>query len=161
MRLKTCVAIVVALSVFAAGAQAQYSGPGIAPAQAQDAKVPQPKGMKAAPVVGSTGALPRIPMTVPVVLMGQTITLEPGGQTGKMRFLVPSYIYVVEGTLVIDTEGGPIGVSGIQYHGEGQSYAGPPGLWFNAMNTSPQPVRFLQLLLATPGGATTEQAKED
>ncbi|MBI3824551.1 MAG: hypothetical protein HY294_00970 [Candidatus Rokubacteria bacterium] len=154
-------AIVVGLFVFVAGAHAQYRGPGVAPAQAQDAKPAQPKGVKAVPTVSSTGVMPRIGMTVPVVLMGQTLTLEPGGQTGKMRFLVPSYIYVLEGTLVVDTDGGPIGTSGIQYHGEGQSVAQPTGLWFNAMNTGPKPLRFLQLLLATPGGATSEQAKAD
>ncbi len=162
MRIKGIVAVVVGLFLLVGGAAtAQYSGPGIAPAQAQDAKPEQPKGVKSRGLVSSTGAIASISVTAPVALSGQVVELAASGQTGKQRNLVPSFLYVLEGTLVINTEGGPIGVSGIQYHGEGQSYAGPAGLWHNVMNTGQQPARYLILFVGAPGAKTVEQAKAD
>ena len=162
MRLKGTVAVAVGLFVLAWGAQAQNGQmPGIAPAHAQDAKSAQPKGVKSRGLVGSTGAMASVALSVPAALSGQVVELAPGGQTGKQRNLAPSFLYVLEGTLVIETEGGPIGVSGVQYHGEGQSYAGPAGLWYNVMNTGQTPARYLMLFVAPSGAKTWEQAKED
>jgi len=161
MRLKTVVTVAAASLVFV-GARAQYGGMlSLAVVQAEDAPPPQPKGVTTRPLVGSTGVLPRIAASVPIVFTGQVVELAPGGQTGKQRTLVPSYVYVLEGVLTIDTEGGPTGVSGVQYHGTGHSYAPPPGLWFNAMNNGTTPVRYLFLLVGTPGGPTTEMAKAE
>jgi quercetin dioxygenase-like cupin family protein len=149
MRLKVIVAVVVGLVLVVGGAQAQ------------DAKPPEPKGVTSRGLVGSTGPIAAVGLTVPATLTGQVIELAPGGQTGRQRNLVPSFLYVLEGTLVVDTEGGPISVSGIQYHGEGQAYAGPAGLWYNAMNTGQKPVRFLLLFVAPPGAKTWEPFKAD
>ena len=162
MRLKTFIAVGVGLSVVAGGAHAQYgNAPGIAPALAQDAKPPQPKGVNSRGLVGSTGAMASIPITVPVAMTGQVVELAPGGQTGRQRNLVPSFLYVIQGTLVVDTEGGPTGVSGVQYHGEGQAYAGPPNLWYNIMNSGQEPARYLLLFVAPQGAKTWEPFKGD
>lgn len=163
MKRKTFVAGAVAFLVFVGGAVAQqyHNVPGIAPAHAQNAKPAEPKGMKSRGLVSSLGPMAAAPMTVPVNMTGQVIELAPGGQTGKMRNLVPSFLYVLEGTLSIDTEGGPVGVSGMQYHAEGQSYAGPPNLWYNAINSGMAPVRYLILFVAPAGAKTTEQAKAE
>jgi len=162
MRAKSIVAIVVGVLGVVAGASAQYpSAPGIPPASAQDAKPAQPKGVTSRGLVTSLGPAASIPITIPVALSGQVVEIAAGGQTGKMRNLVPSFLYVLGGTLAIDTEGGPIGVSGIQYHSEGQSYAAPPGLWYNVMNTGQTPAKFLVLFIATPGAKTTEQGKPE
>lgn len=128
---------------------------------AQDGKPEEPKDVTARGLVGSTGPIPRIAATIPIVVTGQIVEIAPGGQSGRMRALAPAYVYVLEGILTINTYGGPIGVSGIQYHGTGQSYAPPTGLWFNAMNASQAPVRYLILYMGTPGGAVSEQAKAD
>jgi quercetin dioxygenase-like cupin family protein len=124
---------------------------------AQDAA--QPKGVTAKNLVTSLGGF-RAAVNVPVVLTGQMVELEPGGQTGRERFLVPAYIYVLEGTLTTNTEGGPAGLGGVQYHAAGQSHADPGGLWHNYMNTGASPVKYLQVLIATPGGATTQKAED-
>jgi quercetin dioxygenase-like cupin family protein len=159
MRLKGVLAILVALCVFAGGAQAQYGGPGITPsAQAQDAAGGfriTTKGL-----VTSLGAYRQVD-NIPIVLTGMTVEIAPGGQTGRERFLVPAYLYVLEGTLTTDTQGGPIGVSGIQYHAEGQSFSSPVGLWHTFTNTSTQPVKYLLLFVATPGAPTMEKGKAD
>ena len=130
------------------------------PAMAQADKVPVEKGVKTSPLVTSLGPFRQV-TSVPMVMTGQVIEIAPGGQTGRERTLVPSFLYVVEGTLTTDTEGGPIGIGGIQYHSEGQSYAEPTGLWHNYSNTGQTPVKYILLLLGTPGGATTEKAKAD
>jgi len=156
------VAIVIALAVAVGGADARYGGaPGIPAAQAQASKAAEPKGVTSRGLVGSTGPIASIGITVPVALSGQVIELAPGGQTGRQRNLVPSVLYVLQGTLVIDTQGGPTGVSGVQYHGEGQAYAGPANLWYNVMNTGQKPAKYLLLFVAPPGAKTWEQGKAD
>jgi quercetin dioxygenase-like cupin family protein len=72
---------------------------------------------------------------------------------------VPSYVYVLEGTLTTNTEGGPVGVAGAQYHAAGQSYSDPVGVWHSYSNGGQAPVKYLLLLIGTPGGPTTETAK--
>ena len=163
MTRKSIVAAAVAVFVFVGGAQAQYyyGGTTTSAAQAQDAKPEQPKDVKSRGIVGSTGPMASVSMAVPVSMTGQVVEIAPGGQTGTQRSLVPSFIYVLEGTLVIDTQGGPIGVSGVQYHGEGQSYAGPANLWYNVKNSGQAPARFLILYVAPPGAKTMEQQKGD
>jgi len=98
---------------------------------------------------------------IPVVLTGQVVEIEPGGQTGRQRHLVPTYIYVLEGTLVTNSESGPVGVAGAQYHAAGQSYMDAPGVWHNHSNTGQTPVKYLLLFISTPGGPLTEKGKAE
>lgn len=132
---------------------------GSAPAaRAQDGKPAQPKGVKTTNLVTSLGGF-REAVNMPLVLTGQTVEIEPGGQTGRQRNLVPTYIYVLEGTLTTNSEGGRVGVAGVQYHAAGQSYSNPVGVWYNHTNNAREPVKYLLLFIAPPGAATTEQAK--
>jgi quercetin dioxygenase-like cupin family protein len=151
MRTKTLVTLAVALLLGLSG------WPGSA--MAQD-KAAGEKGVKATNLVTSLGPFRQV-TSIPLVLTGQTIEIEPGGQTGLQRHLVPSYVYVLEGTLVTNTESGPIGVAGVQYHAAGQSYSDPVGVWHNYSNPGPAPVKYLLLLIGTPGLPTTEKAKGD
>jgi len=108
MRLEIIVAALVGSAVvFTGGAHAPYGGvPDVAPAFAQDGKAAQPKGVTSRGLVGSTGPIAAVAAGVPAALTGQIVELTPGGQTGRQRNLVPSFLYVIEGTLVIDTDGG-------------------------------------------------------
>jgi quercetin dioxygenase-like cupin family protein len=133
----------------------------ITPAQAQaPAPAPQAKGVKSGTLVTSLGGFKET-VSIPVVLSGQTVEIEPGGQTGRQRHLVPTFIYVLEGTLVTNSEGGRVGVAGAQYHAAGQSYSDPAGVWHNHSNPGPGPVKYLLLFLSTPGGDLTQKAGED
>jgi quercetin dioxygenase-like cupin family protein len=157
MRGKGVLAVAVAVLVIfgSASVRAQYYyGTPSAEAQSQDS--PEAKGVKTRNLVTSLGGF-RATANVPIVLTGQVIELEPGGQTGRERYLVPAYIYVLEGTLTTDTEGGPVGIAGVQYHGAGQSYLDPGGVWHNFSNRGTSPAKYLLLLIATPGGATTQK----
>jgi quercetin dioxygenase-like cupin family protein len=147
-------AAVAVLVIFgSASVRAQYYG--TSNAQAQDSTA-EAKGVKTRNLVTSLGGF-RATANVPIVLTGQVIELEPGGQTGRERYLVPAYIYVLEGTLTTDTEGGPVGIAGVQYHGTGQSYMDPGGVWHNFSNRGTTPAKYLLLLIATPGGAATQK----
>jgi quercetin dioxygenase-like cupin family protein len=148
---KTFVAVAVTLAV--------ALGAGWAPASAQD-KAAGEKGVKATSLVTSLGPFRQM-TSIPLVLTGQTIEIEPGGQTGRERHMVPSYVYVLEGTLVTNTEGGPVGVAGVQYHTAGQSYSDPVGVWHNYSNPGPGTVKYILLLIGTPGLTPTEKAKAD
>jgi quercetin dioxygenase-like cupin family protein len=132
----------------------------VGPASAQAPAVPQPKGMKSGPLITSLGAFREV-VSVPVVLTGQTIEIEPGGQTGRQRHTVPTFVYVLEGTLVTNSEGGRVGVGGAQYHAAGQSYSDPVGLWHNHSNPGTTPVKYLLLFMSTPGGEITQKAGTD
>ena len=68
-------------------------------AAAQAPAVPQAKGVKSTNLVTSLGGFREV-VSIPVVLTGQTVEIEPGGQTGRQRHTVPTFIYVLEGTLV-------------------------------------------------------------
>lgn len=160
MKLKAAVAILVGLFVVVGGAQAQYGALSAPPAQAQDAKAVGEKGVTTKNLVTSLGGF-RGTANVPIVLTGQVVTIASGGQTGRQRHMVASYIYVLEGTLTTNSDGGPVGVSGVQYHTEGQSYMDVPGVWHNYSNPGTAPVRYLLLLISTPGGALTQKAGAD
>jgi quercetin dioxygenase-like cupin family protein len=131
----------------------------LAEAQAPAAP-PQPKGVSTSNLVTSLGGFREV-VNIPVVMTGQTVEIAPGGQTGRQRHLVPTFIYVLEGTLVTNSDGGRVGVAGAQYHAAGQSYSDPAGVWHNHSNTGTAPVKYLLLFLSTPGGDITQKAGAD
>lgn len=123
------------------------------PANAQDAKAP--KGVKAKGLVTSLGGFSAT-VNTPVFVSGATVELEPGGQTGRQQFRVPTYIYVLDGVLTTDYEAGPVGTKGIQYHATGQSFMDPGGLWHNHRNTTDRPLKYVRLHIGYPGAATVQ-----
>ena len=127
-------------------------------ATAQQNAPAQPKGVTSKGLVSSTGGF-SARADVPVVLTGQVVEIAPGGQTGRERYMVPAYVYVLEGTLTTDSEGGPTGVGGIQYHAAGQSVPlAPAGTWHNFYNGGQSPVKYLLLFIGTPGSPTIQAA---
>ena len=129
-------------------------------AAAQAPAVPQPKGVTTSNLITSLGGFREV-VNIPVVMTGQTVEIAPGGQTGRQRHMVPTFVYVLEGTLVTNSEGDRVGVSGAQYHAAGQSYSDPAGVWHNHSNPGPTPVKYLLLFLSTPGGDITQKAGAD
>jgi hypothetical protein len=123
-------------------------GLGAGPAPAQSDKAP--KGVKARGLVTSLGGF-RDTINMPVVVTGSTVEIEPGGQTGREQFRVPTYVYVIEGILTTDYEAGPVGIKGAQYHAAGQSFMDQGGWWHNHINRSDKPVKYLILHLGYPG----------
>ena len=120
------------------------------PAEAQADKPPQPKGVAVRALVTSLGGFSAT-VNAPLFVTGATVELEPGGQTGKQQFRVPTYIYVIEGILTTDYEDGPVGIKGAQYHAAGQSFMDNGGWCHNHANASMKPVKYLMLHLGYPG----------
>jgi hypothetical protein len=108
-----------------------------------------PKGVKSKGLVTSLGGF-KDTVNMPVVVTGATVELEPGGQTGREQFRVPTYVYVIEGILTTDYEAGPVGIKGAQYHAAGQSFMDHGGWWHNHMNRTDKPVKYLILHLGYP-----------
>jgi quercetin dioxygenase-like cupin family protein len=120
------------------------------PAEAQAQKPEEPKGIKVSGLVTSLGGFSAT-VNTPLFVTGSTVELEPGGQTGKEQFRVPTFIYVLDGTLTTSYDAGPVGIQGAQYHAAGQSFMDNGGWWHNLMNKSNKPVKYLMLHLGYPG----------
>ena len=120
------------------------------PADAQAQKPAEPKGVKVMGMVTSLGGFSAT-VNTPLLVTGSTVELEPGGQTGKQQFRVPTFIYVLEGVLTTDYEAGPAGIMGIQYHAAGQTFMDNGGWWHNHTNKGDKPVKYLMLHLGYPG----------
>ncbi|MGH2360184.1 MAG: cupin domain-containing protein [bacterium] len=61
-----------------------------------------------------------------------------GGQTGRYKHLVPSFVYVLDGTLTFEVEG-----HGTRMFSAGQGFAAGVNVWHNARNRTNRPVRIL------------------
>jgi Cupin domain len=129
------------------------------PTWAQDRKVPEPKGVKVKGLVTSLGGFSAT-VNTPLLVTGSTVELEPGGQTGREQFRVPTFVYVLEGVLTTDYQDGPIGIKGTQYHAAGQSFMDNGGWWHNHANRSDKPVKYLILHLGYPGRPDPVQKAE-
>ena len=129
------------------------------PAQAQDQKPPEPKGVKVKGLVTSLGGFSAT-VSTPIFVTGGTVELEPGGQTGRQQFRVPTYIYIIEGVLITEYEAGPVGIKGAQYHAAGQSFMDNGGWWHNHANRSNNPAKYLMLHLGYPGRPDPVQKPE-
>lgn len=129
------------------------------PAEAQAQKPAEPKGVKVSGLVTSLGGFSAT-VSTPLLITGATVELEPGGQTGKQQFRVPTFIYVLEGVLTTSYEAGPVGIQGAQYHAAGQSFMDNGGWWHNHVNASTKPVKYLMLHLGYPGRPDPVQKPE-
>ena len=129
------------------------------PAEAQAQKPAEPKGVKVSGLVTSLGGFSAT-VNTPLFVTGSTVELEPGGQTGKEQFRVPTFIYVLDGILTTDYEAGPVGIQGAQYHAAGQSFMDNGGWWHNLANRSNKPVKYLMLHLGYPGRPDPVQKAE-
>jgi len=118
------------------------------PADAQDSK--EPKGVTVRGLVTSLGGFSAT-VNAPLLVSGATVALEPGGQTGRQQFRVPSFVYVIEGILTTFYEAGPVGIQGAQYHAAGQSFMDNGGWWHNHTNKTAKPVKYLILHIGYPG----------
>ena len=139
-------------ALFVAAASLLVLGLETMPVWAQSQPPAEPKGVTVKGLVTSLGAFSAT-VNTPIFVTGATVELAPGGQTGRQEFRVPTYIFVIEGTLITEYEAGPIGVKGTQYHAAGQSFMdlGGAGWWHNLVNRSEKPVKFLMLHLGYPG----------
>ena len=120
-----------------------------APARAQE-KPPEPKDVAVRNMFTSLGGFSAT-VNAPLFVTGATVTLGPGGQTGRQQFRVPTFVYVVDGILTTFYESGPVGIAGAQYHSAGQAFMDNGGWWHNHSNKTDKPVKYILLYLGYPG----------
>ena len=126
-------------------------GSAAVPAVAQDAaKPPAPQGVKTRNLFTSLGGFSAT-VNAPILVTGGTVELEPGGQTGRQQFRVPTFIYVLEGVLTTEYEAGPVGIAGAQYHAAGQTFMDNGNWWHNHANRGQKPVKYLMVHIGYPG----------
>jgi len=123
-------------------------------------QAPAPKGVKTKGLVTSLGGFTAT-VNAPVFVSGSTVDLEPGGQTGRQQFRIPTYIYVIEGVITTDYEAGPVGIKGVQYHAAGQSFMDNGGWWHNHANRTDKPVKYLMLHIGYPGAPTVQKPEPE
>ena len=143
MMIRVMVVAIVALLVGATSLPVSAQQPTPAPA-------PQAKGVSSRNLPTSLGGFSAT-INSPVLLTGSTVTIDPGGQTGRENFRVPTFVYVVEGILTTFYEAGPVGIAGTQYHSAGQAFMDNSGWWHNYTNTTQKPVKILYVHVGYPG----------
>jgi len=88
----------------------------------------------------------RYPKRTPVEVSSEIRVLEPGQETGWRRNRVPSYVYVLEGSLTMDYDNGVT-----REFTAGDAYMEAQGVWHNGTNKSTEPTRLLTVHLGARG----------
>ncbi|HZS32657.1 MAG TPA: cupin domain-containing protein [Methylomirabilota bacterium] len=123
---------------------------------------------------GDDGALPKGFTTTAVLKGGQTASgmkiaypstgqpevvsvigvLEPGGRTSRHQHPVPVFVYVLEGTLTVQAEGGQP-----REYAPGTAFLEDINHWHQAFNKGASPAKILVVFLGEQGKPTTISAK--
>ncbi|HUF44622.1 MAG TPA: cupin domain-containing protein [Aestuariivirgaceae bacterium] len=125
----------------------------LGPAFSQDGSA-LPQGFEAKPLLKSTttadGDAIQFPTGNPeiVSVIG---TIAPNGRTALHQHPVPVYVYVLEGSLSVKTEGAEA-----RNYAAGEAFLESVGKWHQAFNESDQPARILVVFMGEEGKPTTE-----
>lgn len=88
----------------------------------------------------------RYPKRTPVEVSSEIRVIEPGQETGWRRNRVPSYVYVLEGSITMDYDNGVT-----REFNAGDAYMEAQGVWHNGTNKSTESVRLLSVHLGARG----------
>ena len=108
------------------------------------------QALKVSPVVKATatasGQKLQYPQTDKPEIESVLIEIAPGGESGRHMHPVPTYVYVVEGTLTVEMD-----------HGSPRDYAAGSGFlesvnsWHNGKNLGQAPVKVLVVFVSEEG----------
>lgn len=114
-----------------------------------------PKGFKTTPVLkgGKTadGDVLVYPKTAKPEVVSVIGVLDPGGRTALHQHPIPVYVYVMEGTIQVQTEG-----KGARSYKAGEAYLEAVGQWHQAFNKTDKPVKLLVVFMGEEGKPTTQ-----
>ncbi len=117
-----------------------------------------PKAFKATPVLktGKTAGDAKFeyPRTAKAEVVSVTAELEPGGRTARHQHPVPVFVYVLEGTITVQADGGPP-----RDYKPGQAWMEDINHWHQAFNRGATPVKILVVFMGEEGKPTTINAK--
>lgn len=139
------------------GALAQDStGSQLAQGAADDQALP--KGFKTTPLIKSTKTASGMPLRYPTpdkaemtAVIGE---LEPGGRTALHQHPAPVLVYVLDGTLTVQAQGGEP-----RDYKSGQSFLEDINHWHQAFNNGVTPVKILVVFAGEEGKPTSINVK--
>lgn len=117
-----------------------------------------PKGFQTTPVLKGSQTASKMPLEYPKTGKAEIVSvigrLEPGGRTALHQHPVPVYVYVLEGTLTVQAQGGEA-----REYKPGQAFLEDVNHWHQAFNKTGAPVKILVVFLGEEGKPTTVAAK--
>lgn len=142
---------------YAQTAGAQSSGAQQPPGPASDAL---PQGFQTTPLMrtSTTGDGIRIeyPRTENPEVIAVIGTVAPGGRTPRHQHPIPTFVYVMEGSLEVRTDGRET-----RTYAAGQTFIESQNLWHQAFNPSQTtPARILVVFMGEQGKPTTVAAQQ-
>ena len=115
---------------------------------------PLPSGFEAQPVLKSTKTADGEPLQLPQSGTAEIVsvigTLEPGGRTARHQHPVPVYVYVMEGELEVQTEGGEP-----RNYKAGEAFLESVNQWHQAFNRTDAQTKILVVFIGEEGKPTT------
>lgn len=129
----------------------------VAAAQQSGSQDALPKGFETKPVLKTTMTASHGKIEYPggqAEVVSVTGELKPGGQTARHQHPVPVFVYVLEGTLVVQADGGQP-----REYKTGQGFVEDVSHWHQAFNKTDKPARILVVFMGEQGKPTTINAQ--
>lgn len=90
------------------------------------------------------------PKKTPAQVTSYVATLEPGQETGWHRHRVPSFVYVLEGSVSVEYDAGVV-----KDYPAGSAYMEAEDIWHNATNKGEDAARILTVYMGAEGPKNT------
>ena len=117
-----------------------------------------PKGFKTTPVLKSVQTASNMPLAYPKTGQAEVVSvtgeLEPGGRTPRHQHPVPVFVYVLEGTITVQADGGEP-----REYAAGKAFVEDVNHWHQAFNKGTTPVKILVVFMGEEGKPTTINAQ--
>ncbi|HET7876285.1 MAG TPA: cupin domain-containing protein [Methylomirabilota bacterium] len=156
MMKRLLIASVSSLFLITAAVAQQPAPTQVAQAAGEDQALP--KGFKVTPVLKSSHTASNMPVEYPKTGKAEIVSvigeLEPGGRTALHQHPVPVFVYVLEGTLTVQAQGGQP-----REYKAGQAFVEDVNHWHQALNKGGTPVKILVVFAGEQGKPTTINAK--
>ena len=127
-------------------------------AQAAGDEQALPKGFKTTPVLKGTQTASNLKLEYPKTGKAEVVSvigeLESGGRTARHQHPVPVFVYVLEGTLTVQADGGQP-----REYPAGQAFIEDVNHWHQAFNKGSAPVKILVVFVGEEGKPTTINAR--
>ncbi len=79
-------------------------------------------------------------------IVSHLVEIKPGGETGRHQHPGPTYMYVLEGTLVVELEDGTQ-----KQYTAGEALVEDVAVWINNKNPGTTPTKFISVVLSEKG----------
>jgi quercetin dioxygenase-like cupin family protein len=117
-----------------------------------------PKGFKTTPVLKSVQTASNMKIEYSKAGQAEVVSvigeLEPGGRTSRHQHPVPVFVYVLEGTLTVQADGGQP-----REYAAGKAFIEDMNHWHQAFNKGAAPVKILVVFMGEEGKPTTINAQ--